>query len=347
MTLAKAVGKTRRGSSPHAPVDVDTLPADEQIEEGGAASPRCCLTGDALVRTDRGLVRLDGLAALSGADPGAVEAAVDLCVQGAGGRVHHASRWFDSGVHDVIRVTTTGGYSVVASINHPVLTVTWTGAQRWVRVDGLRPGDHLALYVGPALGADPTHDQITAAEAERLGTAVTAGRAMSVPDEVLRGSAEVQRAFVRRLAVVDDQRVHIPLHSHALADQVRTLLLQFGVVVDETLVNDGVHTLVVNGNLAVAWLTGASDRTPTEALPADAPNVVPLEVVSVELAGRRRAYSPRVDHATHAYTANGFVHHNTEERGGDDVVGIFEERRTVCTPRRRFAYSSDDGGDWQ
>ncbi|MBS1795179.1 MAG: DNA gyrase subunit A, partial [Acidobacteria bacterium] len=110
------------------------------IDGDNAAAMRYCLTGDALVVTDRGLRPLGRLAA---------EEDVDIRVLSHERRVNSASKWFDCGKFPVRRVRTRHGYEVTGTTNHPLLTwrVTEDGTPRfaWKLIEQLEQGDFLVI----------------------------------------------------------------------------------------------------------------------------------------------------------------------------------------------------------
>ncbi len=78
------------------------------------ASMRYCVTGDSMVVTDRCTQRIGSISE---------EEDVDLKVLSFGKKINEASKLFDSGVWPVVEVTTSKGYSLKGTENHPVLTL--------------------------------------------------------------------------------------------------------------------------------------------------------------------------------------------------------------------------------
>jgi DNA gyrase subunit A len=118
------------------------------IDDDPPAAMRYCVTGETLVVTDRGLVRIDRLSPDGGED-------VALAVLSAGARVHRASKWFDCGPFPTRRVRTRRGYEVTGTTNHPLLGPGTDAAGRpaltWRTIGRIRPGDWLALDRSGAL----------------------------------------------------------------------------------------------------------------------------------------------------------------------------------------------------
>ncbi len=105
-----------------------------------AAAMRYCLTGDTLVRTVDSTVTLDELA--EGMAPNS-ERELGLKVLDRNGDPVLASTVFHSGTHPVKRLTTTNGFSLTGTGNHPVLclvSVLGVPTLLWKLLDEIQPG---------------------------------------------------------------------------------------------------------------------------------------------------------------------------------------------------------------
>src|SRR4051812_38835441 len=114
-----------------------------------AAAMRYCVTGETLVRTVDGTVRMDELA--EGMAPNS-DRKVGLKVLDRNGDPVLASSVFHSGIHPVKRLTTSGGYSLTGTGNHPVLclvSVLGVPTLLWKLLDEVRPGDRVVLQRTP------------------------------------------------------------------------------------------------------------------------------------------------------------------------------------------------------
>jgi len=85
--------------------------------EDAPAAMRYCLTGDTLILTDKGLLSIKEISRKK-------EDCVDFRVLNYQGRKIKASKFFNSGKHKIIEITTEQGYKLRGSYNHPVLC--WT-----------------------------------------------------------------------------------------------------------------------------------------------------------------------------------------------------------------------------
>src|SRR5712671_973924 len=111
---------------------------------------RYCVTGDTLVRTPQGTVRIDQLA--PEAEPNS-DNDLDCEVLDRLGRPVHASKLFHSGEHPTLRLKTREGHELTGTHNHPVLClVDMAGVPLviWKLLDELSPGDKVLISRTPA-----------------------------------------------------------------------------------------------------------------------------------------------------------------------------------------------------
>jgi len=123
------------------------------VDGDSAAAMRYCVTGDTLVRTERGLLPIAELV------PDTLENSehpLHLGVLSFEGKVHQAERLFNSGRHPVKEVITDIGLRVTGTDNHPLLV--WEPDRsgrphfRWKLISEIRPGDYLVVDRTPASG---------------------------------------------------------------------------------------------------------------------------------------------------------------------------------------------------
>jgi phosphate starvation-inducible protein PhoH/intein/homing endonuclease len=116
----------------------------------GPAGTGKCVAEGALVLTDRGMLEIGRLA--SGTQP---EEAIPitLTVHGLDGP-EPASRFYDGGESDTLKITTRLGYSIEATSEHPLLVLEPGGVLAWRRADQVRLGDAMALQRGQRMFGD-------------------------------------------------------------------------------------------------------------------------------------------------------------------------------------------------
>ena len=84
------------------------------IDGDSAAAMRYCVTGDTLVLTNKGILPINEISSKK-------EAKINLEVLNYKGSRKKASKFFNSGKHEIYELTTEQGYNLRGSFNHPVL----------------------------------------------------------------------------------------------------------------------------------------------------------------------------------------------------------------------------------
>jgi DNA gyrase subunit A len=111
------------------------------IDGDNPAAMRYCVTGDTLVATPRGPVRIDAI--VPGARPES-DNEIDLEVIDRFGQPVHASMLFHSGDHPTLHLRTTAGQELTGTMNHPVLCLLGDAGLpvvMWKLLGEIRPGD--------------------------------------------------------------------------------------------------------------------------------------------------------------------------------------------------------------
>ena len=110
------------------------------VDGDSPAAMRYCVTGDTLVITENGLLPIEEIAN---------QEDIDIQILSKDKMVNRASKWFDSGSHPTLHVTTYKGYEVQGSYNHPLLTLTQdiSGKPKfsWKLLEQIEKGDVLVL----------------------------------------------------------------------------------------------------------------------------------------------------------------------------------------------------------
>ena len=150
-------------------------------------APTGCLTGDTLVTTDRGLVRLAELGDVCGDRWQDLELVVST---DEGPR--RATKFFVNGEEPTRAIRTEGGYAIQGTLTHRVKIVdAQSGAWAWKRLADIAPGDLLPLQMG-GLPGEPRRVPLPV-----LDQAYYAGdRNLLVPGEVTADLAELVGYFM-------------------------------------------------------------------------------------------------------------------------------------------------------
>jgi ribonucleoside-diphosphate reductase alpha chain len=131
---------------------------DETLELGKAngfrnaqttlLAPTGCLVGNSLVLTDRGLVRLRGLANPNGQQWQDLH---DLHVATDDGP-REATRFFLNGAEPVVTVETARGYRVQGTTTHRIKVIDAEGNWIWRRFSDVKAGDRVPMMLGGMIG---------------------------------------------------------------------------------------------------------------------------------------------------------------------------------------------------
>jgi DNA gyrase subunit A len=87
------------------------------IDGDSAAAMRYCITGDSLILTEKGILNINDISDKK-------EAKINMKVLSFNNRRNKASKFFNSGNHNIISLQTNLGYKIRGSYNHPVMC--WT-----------------------------------------------------------------------------------------------------------------------------------------------------------------------------------------------------------------------------
>jgi len=85
------------------------------VDNDPAAAQRYCVSGDSLITTEKGLQRADKISDKEN---------INIKILSRDKRINNASKWFDSGEHETIKITTNKGYNLTGTKNHPILILT-------------------------------------------------------------------------------------------------------------------------------------------------------------------------------------------------------------------------------
>ncbi|MFW6282712.1 MAG: DNA gyrase subunit A [Minisyncoccales bacterium] len=85
------------------------------IDGDPPAAMRYCVTGDTRIITDKGLKKIKNISDKED---------IKINILSKDKKINSASKWFDSGEHETLKITTSKGYELSGSKNHPILILT-------------------------------------------------------------------------------------------------------------------------------------------------------------------------------------------------------------------------------
>lgn len=140
------------------------------IEGDGAAAMRYCVTGDTLIDTSEGIIRIDQV--VQNSDDNS-STPISMSIRSINGKIENASMFFNSGKQPVYEVVLKNGMKIKGSGNHPLLTIGADMEFKWSTVDQLSPGMKCVVDLDTRNQIFGRHDDIE--EAKMLGCMISEG----------------------------------------------------------------------------------------------------------------------------------------------------------------------------
>ena len=111
------------------------------VDGDSAAAYRYCISGNSLIATNEGLVRINKLSKKED---------IDMKVLSKDKKVNRAVKWFDSGEHPTKKIITDKGYNLTGSYNHPVLILNKDPSSgmpifTWKLLENIKEGEIVVL----------------------------------------------------------------------------------------------------------------------------------------------------------------------------------------------------------
>lgn len=103
-----------------------------------------CVSGDTLMRTNKGLVRIDSLMNHKDMTPDTFEPYRGTHKISIKGKEHPIKNVYYGGVKPTKKITTTRGYQIIGSLIHPLLVLR-NSKHQWIEAQNLREGDYLCV----------------------------------------------------------------------------------------------------------------------------------------------------------------------------------------------------------
>jgi len=208
------------------------------LEDDYAAAYRYCITGDTKIPTAKGYINIKDLSKYSSED-------IDENVFDCYGNKVHASKFFDSGKHPIIKIQTSYGYSLKGSYNHPILTLTKDLELKWKTLSELKIDDCAVLqgnidYSNPQDILNEDYSKILdCANLFNHGIENLKDAYKKIPDIIWKANKVNQRMFLQYLfanngSISFGQKTitifYISISQQLLQDLQQLLLMCFNIV---------------------------------------------------------------------------------------------------------------------
>lgn len=199
------------------------------------AASRYCVTGDTLVLTDAGSIKIEDIYKSANNED------IDINIKSFKGITNHSSKVFDSGIHDTYKITLKNGLEITCTSNHPLLTIDKNGIIDWKLVEQLEAGDICVINADSKNTLFGSHDDLL--EAKMLGSMISEDyvttQNRNIPNIVWSGTKQYQATFLKYLFEGDgsvrneekNKEISYSTYSETLAKEIILMLAQsFGIV---------------------------------------------------------------------------------------------------------------------
>ena len=154
------------------------------VDGDEAAAMRYCVSRKTLVNTDKGIIPIAKIT--KNETELNTDNKIDIKVNSMNNKVNTSKVLFNSGIHKIYEVKTEAGFSVKATSNHPLLTLTIDENKKplfvWKTVENLKKGDYTVINTSPNQ-LNSNIDLIEEWEAEFLGALVSEGYISSIDNQ--------------------------------------------------------------------------------------------------------------------------------------------------------------------
>lgn len=110
------------------------------IENDPFAAYRYCITGDTLIFTNKGVFPISHLKTFANN-----ENLKDIKIKDKNNNLVPATKFFDCGEHNVVKITLENGQSIKGTYNHPILIINKNNDIKWETIDKLNVGDFILV----------------------------------------------------------------------------------------------------------------------------------------------------------------------------------------------------------
>src|SRR3989338_7572436 len=111
------------------------------VDGDSPAAMRYCITGNSLILTDRGILPIRNISNKQ-------EAKINMNILSYNGKNNPASKFFNSGKHNILELKTKLGYNIKGSYNHPLMCWTYKNnfpQIEWKLLENIKKNDIILL----------------------------------------------------------------------------------------------------------------------------------------------------------------------------------------------------------
>lgn len=285
------------------------------------AASRYCITGDALISTNKGILRISNIVPKS-QNGATYDINNGIVVKSVGGANNSISKFFNSGLHTCYTIKLENGMKITGTPNHPLMILNKEEKAQWKLIENINEDDWCIVDLDDSNILYGDNDNIE--QAQEKAILYINQKFTNIDEEVFCGSKKYLKVFLEtlftKLLYKDDMLIYEHESKYFLRD-LQTLLIQsFGIyssLVKRKENNKTIYALLIEDEYVY--------KTASEINLLLYPDLIKkldpvteydtfraIKVASKSYAGKKIVYSVKVDSKCHSFTANGFINHNTE-----------------------------------
>ena len=257
------------------------------IEGDGAAAMRYCVTGDTLINTDKGLIRIDEIVPNTKNNS---DNPIKIKVKSLNGSINHSNMLFNSSYQKIYRIILKNGMEISVSDNHPIL-VEVNKRYKWIVAKNLKKNMNCVIDTCIDNAMFGTNDNYH--QAQKLANKCIKNYVNKIPSKVFTGNQTYLLTFIKTIFKNNTKFMSI---SKTIVQQLQILMAtQLGIL--SNIVLDS------STNKYILTIEKQNEKYSTSA----------IKYIYKEKE-KKVVYSIKVLSNCHSFTGNGFINHNTEAR---------------------------------
>lgn len=242
-----------------------------------------CVTGNTLINTDKGLLRIDEIPQFYNVDKqNRCEAKIIAYnIETGKKKILNTSHWYNMGEQDTIKITTSFGYEIEGTSEHPIVVINDEGKMEFKQLQYITKNDKVAISLNNNLFGQKKLD---AEFAYYIGR--TMNYQSEIPIIIRQCNKETLKTFLK--GVFNNNNFFITKFKN-VAQQIQILLLNFGIV--SKLIQE-------NDNYVLNIIYKFEDKN------------IFIDTIDNIQKGRQTVYDFTVP-IEHNFVSNGIISHNT------------------------------------
>lgn len=257
------------------------------------AASRYCVTGDTLIPTINGTIKIKDIVTNSKIGE---TYDINLKIKSAKGQINNASKFFNSGKHDVYKITLENGMELKATPNHPILVIYDDKSIDWKLMQDLKVGDRCIIDTDISNALFGNNNNLN--EIDLIIEKLLNNQYKNFPESIFKGTKKYQKTFLITLL---NKKNKYESKNLEIVKSLQILLLNFGII--SYIKNENDKYLLEISCDDFNLLINKEDNKDSYSYSS---------ISNKEYIGKEVVYSIKVDSNCHSFSGNGFINHNTE-----------------------------------